>query len=139
MPEEPAVIRSHQKRRIGPAADKLTVIELLIDHHIQHAQRQGRIGTRPDRQPQVACFPGFIAAGIDNDDSGASFAGCVDILQMFFPGCGRVMTPQENTVGVFKIGLRHTHAIGVLGAMRFMPAADMDGAVVIVGAAECQT
>ena len=124
-----------QERGVGPVTDEVFVGEALLEQHVDHAQGQRAVGTRPDPQPHVGLAGQRRPARIDDDQAGAGRGGLADPHRHARPGRPGVETPQQDAAGMLVVRRRGARPVGVCRAPVPMPLADM-GVRHDVGAAE---
>ena len=63
----------------GVVCDKLLVVQLFLDHHIDHRQQEGQIRSRFDGKPFIGQDGRFIVPRIHDDNLGPPLLGLDDI------------------------------------------------------------
>ena len=117
----------HQQPGIGPVANKVLVVQLLGQHHVEEAQGQQPVGSWPDLEPEVGFSGQRDVPGIDDDEPRAPFAGGEDPDGLGGPGGVGVVSPQQDAGGALEVRVRNSGSIRVAGAVVLVPTADVPG------------
>ena len=62
--------------------DEIPVVQLFIDHHVDHGQQKSQIRSRFDGKPFIGQDRGFVVPRIDDDHLGPFLLGLDDVLDL---------------------------------------------------------
>jgi hypothetical protein len=127
-------VRFEQVKAMRPPGDKIYVVEVLVDHDVDHRQSQGGVGAGADRNPHVGQRHVGLHRGFDGDDLGTARLCVQNRFQVARGGSGksRLFAPNHDQVAVRQIR-RRRGAQGVTEGECLLHGTD--AAVSIVGAA----
>ena len=122
---------------MAPLVHELVVVEILLDDHVDHAERERRVGTGTDLQEQVGMLGHLTVARIDDDELRAAL---LHVLERPLPvqklGRGGVATPQHHEVGALPVRLVGAEAAVGAGLQPHVGAVADSAVAAGVGAAE---
>jgi len=77
--------------------DKIPIIEFLVNNHMNHCQRQGKIRTRPQLKPGVRFFSEQRLDRVHNDQFGPAFELPNGSEMLSDTGFNKIGTPNNDT------------------------------------------
>ena len=119
---------------MAPLVHEFLVDQILVHHHIQHAQTKGGVRAGADRHPHVRQAHIRLHGGLDGNEFGPAFLGRQEIPGPVLsrPLVDGLLAPDQDDVGILVI--RHRHGAKGVGKGEY-PLHDADAAVPVVRAA----
>src|SRR5262249_2916096 len=101
--QQTPVVRTYEQRTVGPVADEGAIIPATLDHDMGDAQRKRAVSTRSHAQPEIRLVRRPGAAGINHNQTRASFERRCGGDRVGEPGKGRVVAPKQGAAGMLKV------------------------------------
>ena len=97
-------LAAHLVEAQAPLLDERLVVELLLDHHVDEAQRERAVRPRPHGEVEVGARGGLRDARVDHDQLGALRLAVLEPLPGGRRRLGRVRAPDHDALADARVG-----------------------------------